>query len=113
MVYWIGFALWIIGLAGFLWIVKEDKQIWKWIFYLVTLAGLTCYSVGAGIDKKAEIYKALTKEVNLQQVVVQGQNGFRAQVQIVYKDGKLDSITLVPKTTVVSKIVEPKAEATK
>ena len=41
----------------------------------------------------------LIKEVNLQQVSVKGQNTFRSQVLIVYKDGKLDKITLIPKTT--------------
>ncbi len=46
------------------------------------------------------VQSSLTREVNLEQVAVKGQNGFRAQVLILYKDGKLDSIELVSGTTV-------------
>jgi hypothetical protein len=113
MVYYIGLVLWIIGLAGFLFVADEEKKIGKWVVYLITIAGITCYSIGAGINKQEDIYNALTRDVNLQQVVVQGQNDFRAQVQLTYKNGKLESVKLVPKTTVVSEPMKAEASDSK
>jgi len=110
MLYWIGFTLWVVGLGVILVMIETH---WKWLPYALVLIGLTCYSIGSGINKEKEIYGALAKEVSLQQVVVQGQNDFRAQVQITYKDGKLESVKLVPKTTVVSEALKTEGEVVK
>ncbi|MFZ2226313.1 MAG: hypothetical protein WA064_02845 [Candidatus Moraniibacteriota bacterium] len=111
MVYWIGFAIWQIGLIGLLFIAKEDKQFWKWLLWLVVLIGTFCYCAGAEINSRERAHLLLSQEVNLGQVPVVGQKDFSAQIKLTYKNGKLESVILIPKTTEVlpaTQEVEPK-----
>lgn len=105
MLYWIGVILWIAGLVSMVFVRIEPPWRW-WLLYILFLVGPICCSIGSEIDKEEEIYGALAKEVSLRQVAVQGQDNFRAQVQITYKDGKLESVGLVPKTTVASEALK-------
>jgi len=45
-------------------------------------------------------FRAVLEEVDLRKVSIVGQDQFNAQIKIIYQNGKLLSVTLVPKTTV-------------
>lgn len=45
------------------------------------------------------IYDELAKEVQMEQVSVKGKNTFSAQVKIIFNDGELEDVILIPKTT--------------
>lgn len=49
------------------------------------------------------VYEKIAKGVSMEQVTVKGQKKFIAQVEIIYKDGELESIVLVPGTTELKK----------
>ena len=100
MIFWIGFAAWLIGVGVLLCLADDDHPVLKWVFYIIAVIGINCYGIGSKMNEHDKIYDALAKDVNLKQVVVQGQNDFQAKVQITYRDGKLDSVELVPETTV-------------
>ena len=102
MIHWIGYALWIVGLCGLIVLVRTS---WKWFWFGIAVIGIFGYSLGAELTREEKILRNFTKEVNLQQVAVKGSNSFRAQVQIVYEDGKLKYVALVPNTTVISEVV--------
>lgn len=102
--YWIGLFVWCVGLAGFLAIASEDKKAWKLLFWIITFIGTVCYGEGRELLSQRKVFSNLAQEVDLQQVPVAEQKDFSAQIHIAYKDGKLDSVVLVPKTTVALKV---------
>jgi hypothetical protein len=86
----------------------ENKAVRKGIavagLILVYVTLVTTMKVGGEV-----LRNELSKEVNLQQVTVKGQSNFYAKVQLIYKDGKLDTVTLVSKTT-VPEVVKTESE---
>jgi hypothetical protein len=57
----------------------------------------------AGGNTAKDSYKEdLSKDVNMQQVPKHGMKSFYAIIQLSYKDGKLDSISLIKNTTTTS-----------
>lgn len=65
---------------------------------LLLILNMVAFYNKAEIDKDSW-HKSLAQEVNLQQVTVQGESAFKAQVLIIYRDGKLEKIELMPNTT--------------
>lgn len=69
-----------------------------WCLYSATL----CLVVGLLLSRpvfQGQIYSEFTKEVNMKEIPMEGVKKIRVQCEIVYKDGKLDAITLIPQTT--------------
>ncbi|MDD5463946.1 MAG: hypothetical protein PHP62_02265 [Candidatus Moranbacteria bacterium] len=84
-------------LAGsMVWMVSKDYALWA----LAVAVGLALMVFSIGQQRVKSVNETFAKEVSLTQVPVSGQKNFRAQVQISYKDGELNSVVLVPKTTV-------------
>ena len=87
----------VVGGALLALIVKNNVQ---FEFMNACLVVAVFFGTGLTIDgtnKKSN--KEYAKEVSLGQVTMQGKNSFRAQIQITYEDGKLESVMLVPKST--------------
>lgn len=79
----------------------------RWILIWIVIACVS-FIIGAGFNRFfARI--SLAKEVNLEQVTVKGEKTFTAQILIKYKDGRIDSINLKPRTTVLIPLA-PKPE---
>ena len=93
------FALCIIVTAGCVYYSLNEKSNLRLMygFFAIFTALLTLvFAASLGKDFLRE---ELAKEVTLEQVPLKGQKNFTAVIQIVYKDGKLDSLSLSPKTT--------------
>jgi len=79
-------------------VISLAKERWlTFLFSIIAIVGYCSLFVLSG--ENIFLAEKLSKEVNLQQVSVKGQNVFNSQISLVYKDGKLDKITLVPNTT--------------
>lgn len=93
-----------VTLATFMVIVCRDKNEvpannGNVICMIVLLVTVLACGIASYRDGRSTALEAFAREVDLQQVSVKGQNNFQAQVQMVYKDGELASVLLVPKTT--------------
>jgi uncharacterized membrane protein YfcA len=89
----VGFVAFIVGLVA---VVSNNNALWL----IPIFGGVLAMIAVVNMQSKSNVEKDIAKEVDLRQVSVSGQKNFRAQVQIIYKDGKLDSVVLMPKTTV-------------
>ncbi len=98
ILYWVGLALLVVAVLK-VGAIKNSNNIN--LFFIITLimAGGLCYSIGAKYQKANEFYSILAEEVDLKQVSAHGISTFRMQVDLVYENGKLRKLFLVPKTT--------------
>ncbi|HPN96865.1 MAG TPA: hypothetical protein PLK35_03795 [Candidatus Moranbacteria bacterium] len=81
------------------------------VVFLILGMFFEAIGIKAGYEAQiSQIYRNFSREVDFRRVTMKGQNNFRAQIEIIYKDGELDRIILVPKTTVP---VEAKVEESK
>jgi len=79
---------------------QRGSAIIEILFVLVVVIALAAYMGNADESvRKEAIHKLLTRDVDMQQVPMKGQKIFRAQVQIIYKDGKVETVKLIPGTT--------------
>lgn len=86
--------------AAFIAAGKTSKENQVVLLGIIVMATCTIGVIAFGAEaSKDRVYKELTKEVNLQQVAATGQNSFLFQGRAIYKEGKLESVMLVPKTT--------------
>lgn len=69
------------------------------IFMLMLLA-ITWAKYNSNRMERSGIIEIYTAEVSLEKVPVRGEAVFEARVEIKYKDGKIESVTLVPGSTV-------------
>jgi len=74
---------------------QATKVVWFTIASILLVIGVNL-TVNRGREMQKEDF---AKEVNLHQVSVSGQNEFSAQIYIEYREGKLNSEELIPKTT--------------
>lgn len=98
-----------VGLWLFFRIAKEGNK--KWLFLIIVIFGIVCLGADIETNGQKDVHSKLSTEVNLQQVPVMGQKDFSAQIKLTYKNGKLESVILIPKTTEVlpaTQEVEPK-----
>lgn len=73
----------------------------RWVTFGFSILAMSSLIIITFIgDSNRRVKKELTKEVNLDQVMVKGKNNFFAKIEIEYKDGELETITLLPETTV-------------
>jgi len=94
---WVGLLVVAIGtIATVLCMPEKSKKVW-WV--VLILIGAVMLIIGASKIGEEDAMKQLAKETKLEEVFVKGQTNFWAQIQIIYKDGELDSVKLVPNTT--------------
>lgn len=86
------------GLGWLLRIAKENK---KWLPMIPIVIGIICLVGDYSKQAEKTVLSKLAQEVKLEQVPVSGQRDFNAQIHLLYKDGKLDTVTLVPNTTII------------
>jgi hypothetical protein len=79
--------------------IPAEEQRKKRFWFLFGLIFLVLALFTLNFEGKISVRKKLANEVDLQQVPVMGQRDFSAQIKMTYKNGELDSVTLVPKTT--------------
>lgn len=100
-------AMFLVGLVMFgvssIVLLSRKENFWQ-VLFAVLGAVLLMFCIGAQSQINSE--RSISKEVDLTQISVSGQKNFRAQVQITYKDGELDSIVLIPKTTVPDVVIK-------
>jgi hypothetical protein len=85
-------------IIGFFAILKAFDEKDKRVLWMAAIVVGYCVTIFSLIVED-KITRKFAKDVNARQVSIQGENVFRAQVQITYQDGKLKSVNLVPETT--------------
>jgi len=81
---------------GLLFVMSADLKGEKFGGWFITaLVIVPAFMVG--LDLKTEQFAV---GVDLRQVAVKGENHFQAEIEIIYKNGKLEKIVLVPETTI-------------
>lgn len=78
----------------------------KVAFFAFTLIGVGFFLSGSGLEHYSVVHihnEKFSKEVDLHQVTVKGEQSFNAQIVIKYRDGKIAGIDPIKGTTVLNK----------
>lgn len=90
--------LFVINLALLVFFEKKTKiHAVLLIFAIINYAGVI---IDTANTTKRAIYKEIAQDVDQRKIMIKGEKVFHSQVKIVYRDGRLLSVTTIPKTTI-------------
>lgn len=93
-----GGLIFLVGCAVFFFAVVKDKW-WGVSVGVPLILGTMLLLAALALGEKEIKFREIVKEVNLREVAVVGKDQFNAQIEIIYQNGQLLRVTLVPKTT--------------